>query len=109
MNDGVEHLVGGHPGLDDESPTVAASSDQAGGAREQGQRLLARSVPRGEKLLVEVEEGDHVGAGDPVEYCLGTDEHTRVIDRTGCVSTHLHNGAAGEPLEVVPHLAHPGT
>src|SRR3954469_9818623 len=100
MNGGVEHLVGGHPGLDDESPTVAASSDQAGGAREQGQRLLARSVPRGEKLLGERGEGARSGAGAAGEYCRGADERTRLSDGTGCVSPPLHTGPGDETLEV---------
>ena len=68
-----QRLVAGHPGLDQHPPAAGAGTDQPGGPGQQGQRLLAGTEPGGQQVLVDVQEGDHVGPADPVQRRLGPD------------------------------------
>ena len=81
VEDGVEHLVVGQPGLHQQPPAAGAAAEQAGGAGQQGQRLLGGPVAGREQLVVEVEEGHHVGPRHPVQHGLGAD-----VDRGGRAS-----------------------
>ena len=56
-------------------PCPSPAAHHPAGPREQRQRLLGRPVAGRGQLLVEVEEGDRVGRGDPVQDGLGADHH----------------------------------
>ena len=60
---GVEHLVAGQAGLHQQPPAAGAAAGQPGGPGQQRQGLLGGPVAGRQQLLVEVEEGHHVGRG----------------------------------------------
>ena len=58
-------------------PPALLAAHQPGRPGHQPERLLGRPVPRGQQLLVEVEEGDDVGRVDLVQGGLGADHDPR--------------------------------
>ena len=73
---GVEHRVMRIAGLHHEPPALVPRSEDAGGPRQERHRLLAGAIPRGEQLLVEVDERDDADVRRRLmQQCLRPDEH----------------------------------
>ena len=82
----------GQAGLHQQAPAAGPATDQAGGARQEGEGLLTGPVARGEQLGVDVEEGHDVGRADLVEGGLGADVHLGVGQRRAARrGGHLHD------------------
>ena len=69
------------------------------------------AVARRQKLLIEVEERDHVGLADSMERGLGADDHPRRRFRPvdGRSTADIDNRLAREGLELLPHPRHAGS
>ena len=74
----------GDPGLDQQSAAGVAGPDQPGRPGQQGQRLLAGAEAGRQQVLVDVEEGHHVGTWHPVERRLGA-HHQPGLGQAGTV------------------------
>ena len=106
---GVQHLVAGQAGLDQDPPAVRSRPEQPGGAGQQCEGLLVGSEARRQQLVVEVEEGHHVGVRHTVQHGLGPDVHVGRRQVAGRVrSRHLHHRSPCRRLELVAQRAHPG-
>jgi hypothetical protein len=75
-------------GLDTRRGSLAPPwTDETTGAEQEGQRLLGRREPGGEKMQVDVEERDRGGAADAVEHGLGPDQNRyRTVREPWCRS-----------------------
>ena len=78
VHGGLHHLVVGQPGLEQQATGRPAAGRARPGrhprrAGHEGERLLGGPVARRQQLLVEVEEGHHVGPVDPLQHRLGAD------------------------------------
>ena len=109
VEDGVEHLVVGQPGLDEEPPAVGAGSEQAGGAGQQDEGLLVGPEAWREQLVVDVQEGHHVGRGTrwstasvPTKTAAGA-----AAAASGALPRDLDDRAPGRGLQLLPQPADP--